>query len=310
MRPVTVDDAGLVAQFAYFPQLAEERYPAFLAVPLLAGPRPRGALVLQREAGPFAERDVLLAVAVSRTVTVLVESFHRADAHLLLRGTGNAKGKALGVAHVLSRALPRRRASPHDPTGDLEEAFAAERRELRELIERARGALLQPDRGLGELATVIEDVRLEERASELAASGVPPSLALERIAAEFARALVAHGPAARRAGDVEAFLGAIAHRYAGLEQERIRRGELIVCVQLSALAALRGWANGANGAVCASGPDESSGISLLTGLGLPVVSSVQRLFEAIGTGTRVALDGSSGEVHVNPSAAQTAAFRK
>ncbi|TMA17796.1 MAG: hypothetical protein E6J85_16220, partial [Deltaproteobacteria bacterium] len=43
MKPVTVDDAGLVAQFAYFPQLAEERYPAFLAVPLLSGPRPRGA---------------------------------------------------------------------------------------------------------------------------------------------------------------------------------------------------------------------------------------------------------------------------
>ncbi len=49
LRPVTVDDAGLTAQFAHFPQLAEERYPAFLAVPLLAGARPRGALVLQRE---------------------------------------------------------------------------------------------------------------------------------------------------------------------------------------------------------------------------------------------------------------------
>jgi phosphoenolpyruvate-protein kinase (PTS system EI component) len=41
-----------------------------------------------------------------------------------------------------------------------------------------------------------------------------------------------------------------------------------------------------------------------------VVSSVPKLFEALGTGTRVALDGIAGEVHVNPSAAQTAAFRK
>src|SRR5947209_18558299 len=46
LRPVTVADAGVVEQFAYFPQLAEERYPAFLAVPLLDGPRPRRALVL------------------------------------------------------------------------------------------------------------------------------------------------------------------------------------------------------------------------------------------------------------------------
>jgi hypothetical protein len=70
-------------------------------------------------------------------VTALVESFHRADAHLLLRGTGNARGKALGVAHVLSRALPRRKANPGDPSGDLEEAFASEREELRALIDRA-----------------------------------------------------------------------------------------------------------------------------------------------------------------------------
>ncbi|MFL5387723.1 MAG: hypothetical protein ACJ79C_03260, partial [Myxococcales bacterium] len=75
-------------------------------------------------------------------------------------------------------------------------------------------------------------------------------------------------------------------------------------------AALRGWAHGATGAICATGIDESSGIPLLTGLGLPVVSSVPKLFEALGTGTRVALDAMTGEVHVNPSAAQTAAFRK
>src|SRR5260370_7042686 len=60
MRPVTVDDARVTDQFEYFPQLAEERYPAFLAVPLLSGTRPRGALVLQRETGPFSEEDLLL----------------------------------------------------------------------------------------------------------------------------------------------------------------------------------------------------------------------------------------------------------
>jgi len=42
MSPVTVNDARLSEQFEYFPQLAEERYPAFLAIPLLSGARPRG----------------------------------------------------------------------------------------------------------------------------------------------------------------------------------------------------------------------------------------------------------------------------
>jgi len=66
MSPVTANDARLTEQFEYFPQLAEERYPAFLAIPLLSGARPRGALVLQREAGPFAEPDLLLAIGASR----------------------------------------------------------------------------------------------------------------------------------------------------------------------------------------------------------------------------------------------------
>ena len=55
MSPVTVNDARLTDQFEYFPQLAEERYPAFLAIPLFSATRPRGALVLQREAGSFSE---------------------------------------------------------------------------------------------------------------------------------------------------------------------------------------------------------------------------------------------------------------
>src|SRR5258708_35593262 len=69
MRPVTVDDARVSEQFEYFPQLAEERFPAFLAVPLLSGGRPRGALVLQRETGPFPEEVLLLAGTASRALS-------------------------------------------------------------------------------------------------------------------------------------------------------------------------------------------------------------------------------------------------
>jgi phosphotransferase system, enzyme I, PtsP len=309
MRPVTVDDAGLVAQFAYFPQLAEERYPAFLAIPLRAASRPRGALVLQREVGPFTPEDALVAVVSGRAVAGVLESMHGVGSNVSLRGSGNRRGRTLGVGHVLSRALPRRRSSPDEGRRDLFAAFAAEREELRALIDRARTLAAAPVRELEEVATVIEDARLQERAGEHLERGMMPSLALERIAAEFSRALVGHGPHARRAVDVEAFLGAVAYRYAGLEPDRVRRGEVIVCVQLSALAALRGWANGATAALCAREERESSGVAVLTALGLPVATDLPRLFEVVGNGTRVALDGDTGEVIVNPSAAQAAPFR-
>jgi phosphotransferase system enzyme I (PtsP) len=311
---MTVDDAALVEQFEYFPQLAEERYPAFVALPLLAGPRPRGVLVLQRETGPFSESDVLLATAASRAVTAVLEAQHPEGANLLLHGAGNQRGRALGVAHVLSRALPRRQRAAEDSSDDagrdLLNAFTVERDELRSLADRARSSASSRVRELEEAATVVEDARLQERAVEHLSAGVPPSLALERIAAEFARALASHGPAARRAVDVEAFLGAVAHRYAGLEPARVRRGEIVVAVHLSGLSALRAWANGVVGALCAGASDASTGAPVLTALGLPVASRLRQLFDVVGNGTRVALDSDTGEVYVNPTATQAASWRK
>jgi phosphotransferase system enzyme I (PtsP) len=308
LTPVSVDDARLVEQFEYFPQLAEERYPAFLAVPLLSGGRPRGALVLQREAGPFSEADQLLAVSASRALTQLIESQRTQGAHLLLHGEGNHRGRALGVATLLSRALPRRdpRRAPEVP---LAEAFHSVREELSQLAERARAALRQPCPELEEVCLSLDDARIEERALEHAGQGVPPALALERVAAEVARALFQQGPAARRAVDVEAFLGAVAHRLAGIEPHRVRRGELLVSVHLPGLAALRAWGAGATGAVCTTPANDSTGAAILTALGVATVCGVRQIFESATQGDRVALDTETGEVLVNPSASQTAAWR-
>ena len=326
LRPVTVNDAGLAAQFAYFPQLAEERYPAFLAVPLIGALGPRGALVLQRESGPFTEEDVLLALLASRAFTALVELEHPPGASSVLNGAGNGGGRTVGLARVLSRVLPRREAQRRlDREGralaqrELKLAFAAERDDLAALLARARttAASTAPLRGgeaqvraFDELFTVLEDARLVERALEHVEAGLMPSQALERIAAESARALANHGPVARRALDVEAFVGAVAHRRAGLETDRVRRGELLVAVHLSGPAALRGWAHGATGALCSTEASESSGCALLTALGLPVVSGLRQLFDWIGNGERVAIDADQGCALINPSATQTAAFRK
>ena len=327
MRPVTVDDAGLTAQFAYFPQLAEERYPAFLAVPLAAGARPVGALVLQREAGPFTEADVLLALASARPIAALLEHERPAGANLVLTGEGNGRGRALGMVRVLSRVLARREgrgkvdaAARSEAKARLEAAFEEERTELRDLFGQARAAAAvaatgaapgeKPARLPVELETVMEDHRLVERALEHLDSGLSPSQALERLAAESARALAAHGPMARRALEVEAFASGVAHRHAGQAADRVRKGELIVAVQLSGIAALRAWAHGAVGALVASSSEESPGVALLTALGLPVVSDLPHLFDRLGNGDKIGLEAQSGEVVVNPSAAQAAGWRR
>ena len=318
MRPVTVADAGLVDQFAYFPQLAEERYPAFLAVPLLEGGKPRGALVLQREQGPFSDADVLLAVSVTPALTQVIGLVHPSGAHATLQGTGNGRGRALGQAFVLSRALPRRaperyarsREERAHERRELVQAFSAERDELRTLFERVRAAVAQQPRELDAVATVIEDARQMERALEIFDGGLSAALALERVAAEAAKGLQMAGAGSVRAIDVEAYLGAVAHRLAGVDTGRARRGEVLVGVHLAGPAALRAWAGGATAAASAGDAADSNGAALLTALDIPVVTSVRALFEWITSGCRLALDGDSGELVVNPSATEAASFRK
>ncbi len=221
------------------------------------------------------------------------------------------------MVRVLSRALARREgrmrldaAARAEAIKKLCEDFATEREELRALYARARAVATRPALIPSELETVLEDERVVERACEHVEAGLSPSQALERIAAESARTLAAHGPLARRALEVEALANAVAHRHAGLPVDRVRRGELLVGVQLPALAALRGWDHGAVGALCAGLPEESPGVALFTALGLPAISGLRSLFDRVGNGERIALDSGTGQVLVNPSAADSAGWRK
>lgn len=317
LRPVTVADAGLASQFAYFPQLEEERYPAFLAVPLLSGSRPRGAIVLQRASGPFSEEDVILLLTSSRPIAKLLDSDRPQGATLQLTGQGNGAGRALGMVRILTRALSRKEVRGRLSGKDLDDArarlvaaFHAEREELTGLLDRARAEAVHPAKIPHELFTVLADARLEERALEHLANGLTPALALERLAAESARMLAAHGAASRRAFEVEAFVSGVSQRMAGNEVDTIRRGELMVAVHLPGLMALRGWSRGTAGALCSAPSDENPGVAVLTALGVPAITDLRQLFDRVSNGDRIALDADAGALTVNPSAATSATWRK
>src|SRR5580658_10029948 len=60
MRPITTDTAEQHGSYKHFAELGEERYPVFLAVPIRGKSGPLGALVAQRRAPSFDDRDVEL----------------------------------------------------------------------------------------------------------------------------------------------------------------------------------------------------------------------------------------------------------
>ncbi|MBN8614802.1 MAG: GAF domain-containing protein, partial [Deltaproteobacteria bacterium] len=65
LRPASVVIAPEHNRYKHFPELREERFPIFLAVPLLVGHRAEGVVVLQRASQPFADDEILLATALT-----------------------------------------------------------------------------------------------------------------------------------------------------------------------------------------------------------------------------------------------------
>jgi hypothetical protein len=75
MRPITSSVAAEDTHYKHIPELGEEHYPSFLAIPLLARGATAGVLVLQRgEANAFTTAEVALSTAIATTFAYALEA--------------------------------------------------------------------------------------------------------------------------------------------------------------------------------------------------------------------------------------------
>ncbi len=219
LRPASVAVAETETHYKHVPGLGEERFPCFVAVPVLLGGTCAGVLVLQRPAGdPFDVATVALTTAMA---TFVAHALERARARATdsggarvpagqsarLAGAGVAPGTALGRAEPLAgwstleatAALGGVRAeggradgsrtdgtdARSEPAG-VAQAFAALAKDLVR-VERRLAPLLGPEaaRALPGLLLVLEDQRLVELAVDAAREhGVVRGL--KRVAREYA----------------------------------------------------------------------------------------------------------------------------
>ena len=78
MRPISASVAAEDSHYKHIPELGEEKYPSFLAIPLLVRGAAAGVLVLQRsEANAFTPAEVALATALA---TAFAHAFEAARA--------------------------------------------------------------------------------------------------------------------------------------------------------------------------------------------------------------------------------------
>ncbi len=330
LRPVSCAVGSTQENWKPVPGLGEERFPGFLAMPLLISGAAAGVLVLQRrKANAFEPADLLLAAALTAPVAYALE---RAGARkgaasataappgsrsARLHGHALTRGTALGRAE----ALPPLSLEPSTKVGgertlSASVAFDQIARELSRGFARVQPSL-DPDarRRMAVLALLFDDQRLRELAmEECNQAGLVPGL--RRVAREYARAPYRAGvsPAeggdwmAERADEVEDLCLLVSAHARGVRAPSA--GGVLVTERLTGCLALAGVARHASGfAIGGRVEDDALGAVILAAAGVPAVSEVAELFVWARPGDRVIVDGAHGIVRVNPPASAEARVR-
>jgi phosphotransferase system enzyme I (PtsP) len=316
LRPVAVAVATRDPRNKPVPGIGEERFPVFLAVPLLGDGRAAGALVVQRAERAFSPAEVTLVAALAAPVVHAV-SLGRTRAHaaaeehpgpVRLVGEPAAPGLVIGGVFFLpGLANPAGKASvPQRREGRARDAHV-----VREAFERTRASLAPLAAPYPSARMMLDDRRLLERALEWVETGVGVTRALDRVAREAARLAEWSGDALLRgrAVDVEGLCDRAAARLGGHASPVWAPGTVLVTHRLSTWDALELAAGGGIGVALAAPPADSPGLDIARARGLAATAGLAALFRWARSGARMFVDGDAGVVVVHPGRAEMADYR-
>jgi len=329
MRPVSVVKGPGDERWRAFPSIDEDRYPVFLAVPILGFDRALGAIVVQR-AGDQAYKasDVRLLVALTAPIASAIRHAvvlrELRDKKLRRTGGGTRKvtlpgvpvtpGRSLGAVAALRRPAtsPQRRATGEDAKL-LRAAWSAAEKALSSLVGRAQKLGLSRESAfLSTYVLMIGDLRLRQRAFELVAEGHGVAPALGMVAREAVRAangIVGDPFMLERARDMEDLCDALVmlaspDARAELPTKAVLIGDRITVFDLivSARAA-------PVGVVLSERAADPRTCVLLELLGVPAITHVEGLFQWASPGDVALLDADHGFLVINPSRAEMVTLR-
>lgn len=347
LRPASVVLAPEHQRYKHFPELREERFPIFLAVPLLVGHRAEGVVVLQRAADAFDDDEILLATALTTTFALALEraAGRRIDVApaeapqaARLEGVALSPGCAMGRVETLPTfegLAAIERANEGDLADDTSPALVLRRRErmaaeldklVKELaVARKRLASQLAPEALGaleSLALLESDGRLREA---LLDEGTKQNVALgvRKVARDYVQAVYkakrSAGPASsetrawllERSAEIEELCLVLAARLVG---DRAPTGGAVLLLpdRLTAVLALAAASQRTAAIAICHEVDLSRGglgVAVARAAGIPTVGDVGGLFAWARRGDVVLVDGGEGFVRVHPSASQIAQFR-
>lgn len=308
LRPVSVAVAAVEDGFKLVPGLGEERFPAYVGVPLLGGgpsTRANGVLVLQRAlARAFSAAEVALAMALGVPVTMALERrAERDDAPRSARLDGEVAvpGAAVARAAVLPTLASLEARQPIDITRGLDRVAGELDRALRRVRKSGDAAAM---RAAAELEPLWLDARLRKRLAEAPPTGAGLCAVVRDYARAPFRVAAAQGGDAstERADEIEDLL-AVAWALSA-DEPLFPPGAIWVSDRLGGVIALLAAARDA-GALVVAGPPTAAALAICRVEQRPLITGVRGLHAWIRPGDRCAVEApTSGgaTLWVNPPA--------
>jgi phosphotransferase system enzyme I (PtsP) len=318
LRPVSADIAPDHARFRAFSMLGEERFPAFLAVPVPGPVGSAGALVVQRRRDAYAPADVELLMALAGAIAPLLERARivasapagaarpAGTRRVTVPGRSLVAGRALGILSAVQRPTTRAssadaKASARDHAKALERALHACDATL-DLHARAAERRGVDASFLTLSRTILDDGRLRERTLELA-KGRGLGQALAQVAREATRAArITDVPMiTERAMEMSELCDALRmmlthEATAPAPKGAVWVGETVTVFDLLLAARVHPAALVLSGPV---GPGRVRAIVEL--IGVPAVCEAAGIVNWASDGDVALVDGDHGLVRVNPS---------
>jgi phosphotransferase system enzyme I (PtsP) len=324
--PISVALAPEHAHYRSFPELEEERFPSFLAVPIAGSSGVLGCVVVQRRAErPFSENDVSLVAALTAPISSglrmarLLDDLR--DRSPKRTGSGTRKATLPGTPVVAGRALGAiaaiRRPAKHAVAKSgamaqemLSAAFDTVDQAVKDLISRA-GELSEETSFLNSYALMLADQNLRQGALAQLDQGFSIGDSLGDLARRSSRAATRTGDAFMmdRAKDMEQLCDALLMIASPDSRAILPSKSIIVADSLSIYDVLISARTQPVGFALTERDTRPRTRALLEIIGVPAIVDVVGAFRWIAPGDIALLDADHGFLIVNPSRAEVTAYR-
>ena len=328
-EPVNLSNATEHPRYEYFPETGEERFLAFLGVPIIHHRQVLGVLVVQRRtAYRFVEDEVTFLITVASQLAGGIahaevsggicglgedDTPEAAFEHRPLQGLAAAPGVAMGEAVVVYNradlgAVPdRATATPEEDETRLLDAVSAVRQEVDDLASRMRDHLPSEELALFDAyRMMLDSSSLSGQIVERIRAGQWAPGALRQVFDEHVRAFSSMDDSylAERADDIRDLGRRILVHLQRQEQQQppeypdrvVLVGEEIVAASIAEVPPDK-----LAGVVSMRGSRNSHAAILARAMGLPAVMGVNHLPVSRMDGRSLIADGYSGRVYITPS---------